>query len=195
MTPAINAITRPLAVLWVVVAATLASGCVTTPELACGQHEADSKALKTATQYRPVPEASRAQAARLDARNLPRGSVAQAPTYRLALEPAFIRPCTNLSVQKELWLTRAAQVDGTLRETREFYAEDGTLIAAVNEDLTAQLRNSGVYRATVPLPIPRAAPPGRYRIVSRLNLERRGGGSVALGRAEARFCIVPLDLP
>ena len=80
-----------------------------------------------------------------------------------------------------------------LNEMREFYAEDGTLIATSTQDISEQVKKSGAYIATTPLPIPKSAPPGKYKIVNKLLFERRGDrrAPVPIARAEGFFYIIP----
>ncbi len=76
------------------------------------------------------------------------------------------------------------------KEVREFFGPDGTLIATNTEDLTAQFQTSGHYQAVTPLPIPRSAPPGRYRIVSKFTLETHDARKpVLLARVDGSFHI------
>ncbi|MDH4134546.1 MAG: hypothetical protein OEV31_07125, partial [Gammaproteobacteria bacterium] len=85
--------------------------------------------------------------------------------------------------------------DIILTEIREFYAEDGSMITTSSQDITDQVKHSGNYVATTPLPIPKAAPPGKYRIVSKLVFDRRGKGRspVPIARSEGFFFIVPRE--
>lgn len=88
--------------------------------------------------------------------------------YTLRGNRSVIRPCDYLYLTKDLYLLRQSNVSATLYEHREFYAADGRLIATKREDVTPQLRNTGFYTASVPLPIPKEAPAGSYRIVTKL---------------------------
>ena len=161
------------------------SGCAGLSEYACTLQESRAQSTDLATQYRytAAPEGNG---------QLPRGTSARATHYTVSLNVVRIEPCTTLSIIKEVGLLRASDGDIIIKETREFYAEDGTLITSLTEDLTSQLSRSGVYTAVTPLPIPRSAPAGRYRIVSRLSMERGRGGRVhLLSAAEASFSIIP----
>ncbi len=165
------------------------SGCVTTPQYECQINEAKAKTLDLATHYVQQPRT-------LAFGPLPRGILAEATLYRLSIGDTKIHPCQIITIHKQLYLRRNRAADLRFKETREFFAEDGTLIATNTEDLTNQLRDSGSYSAAIPLPIPRTAPQGEYLIVSRLWLQRRGDRhSYQLGRAEAAFRILPLRRP
>ena len=79
-------------------------------------------------------------------------------------------------------------------EIREFYAGDGTLIATKREIMSKQLSASGYYVATVPLPIPRLAPMGKYTVVSKLMVRTAGDRQgTLLAKASAGFRVVPRD--
>lgn len=107
-------------------------------------------------------------------------------TYRWTANAARIAPCSVLLVKKEIGLQRERGAQGVLKEVREFYAEDGTLIVRNTEDVTKQLARSGQYAGSVSLPIPASAPAGHYRIVSKLILEM-GERSKLLARAIVNF--------
>lgn len=167
-------------------AALTVASCATLSEYGCQMHEARVKDLDQATHYRRVSSSSQT-----GGRPLSRTYPAQAPIYRLVLASETVAPCTMLSVKKEIVLARLDDRSLSFKETREFYAEDGTLITTLVEDLTGQLGDSGTYSAKFPLPIPRTAPSGKYRIVSRLTLERTGERKMLpLAQAEARFQII-----
>jgi len=165
------------------------SGCVTTPENECRVQEANAKTLDLNTHYHPAPRM-------LAFGPLPRGMLAEATLYRVNINETRVRPCQTITIRKELYLRRHRHADLIFKETREFYAEDGTLIASHTEDLTNQLRASGSYTALTLLPIPRTAPTGNYLIVSKLAFQRRGDRrSFLLGRAEVTFHILPGRMP
>ncbi|HEX9626754.1 MAG TPA: hypothetical protein VGA00_07445 [Acidiferrobacterales bacterium] len=185
--PAIMLI-RTASRLTLLAAAALATGgCAALTDYGCKLHATRVETLDQSTHYRRVSSSSQT-----DGRPLTRSFPAQAPIYRLTLTSEKVPPCTMLSVKKELVLARLNDRSLIFKETRAFYAEDGTLITTLVEDLSAQLVDSGTYRATFPLPIPRTAPAGKYRIVSRLTLERAGERRMLpLAQAEVRFQIVP----
>lgn len=95
-------------------------------------------------------------------------------SYRWTAQSQKLRPCGILAIKKELVVTRELSARSAIKEVREFYAEDGTLIVKHVEDVSKQVTHSGEYRGSLALPIPQAAPPGRYRIVSKLILEPPG---------------------
>ncbi len=165
------------------------SGCVTTPRDECQVQAANTRKLDLTTQYHLA-------APTLTFGPLPRSILAEATLYRVSVNEKQVRPCQNIMIQKDLYLRRNRQVSLIFKETREFYAEDGTLIASNTEDLSNQLRGSGRYTAETPLPIPSTAPPGNYLIVSNLAFERRGERrSFLLGRTEVTFRILPRSQP
>lgn len=163
----------------------LLSGCATAPRHECRIQAANAGKVDLATHYQSAQRT-------LAFGPLPRGVLAQATLYRIDVNDARIHPCEYLKIHKELYLRRVDQADLKFKETREFYAQDGTMIASHTEDLSDQLRGSGSYAATTLLPIPRSAPAGNYLIVSKLAFRRLGERrSVPLARAEVTFTILP----
>jgi hypothetical protein len=160
-------------------------------ERRCEQHEAAMKGVKPVTAYRRV-ESPPGQP---EPRTLPAGSVPLVTTYKLLFKPGFTKPCTSVTLHKDVAIQRGPGEDTILSEIREFYAEDGTLITSSTQDVSRQIQRSGTYVATTPLPIPKAAPPGKYRIVSRLTYERRNGGrpAIEIARGEGYFYIIPRE--
>ncbi len=123
-----------------------------------------------------------------------KGVYAVVRLYEIEPETAEIQPCRNLTINKRLFLQRKDDPEFVLREHSEFYAEDGTLIVSNTQDLTQQLLHSGYYIAADELPIPEDAPPGRYRLVTKLVLSKKGQTAVfVLASAEVRYRILPLD--
>ncbi len=161
------------------------SGCAGLSDYACTLQESRAQSSDLATHYRyTAPPDGNTQ--------LPRGTSVKVTRYSVTFNVERIEPCTTLSIIKEITLLRGSDNNIVIKETREFYAEDGTLIATLSEDLTSQFGRSGPYTAVVPLPIPRKAPAGRYRILSRLTLEHRGDKHTQLlSAAEASFAITP----
>lgn len=161
------------------------SGCAGLSDYACSLQESRAQSSDLATHYRyTAPPEGNGQ--------LPKGTHVKATHYTVAFNVQRIEPCTTLSIIKEITLLRVADSNILIKETREFYAEDGTLIASLTEDLTGQLGKSGQYTAVTPLPIPRSAPAGRYLIISRLSMERKGDKRMQLlSAAEASFRIIP----
>jgi hypothetical protein len=133
----------------------------------------------TQQQYAPLPE---------------NGVYAIVRLYEIELETAEIQPCRNLLINKRLFLQRKDDSEFILQERSEFYAEDGSLIVSNTQDLTQQLLRSGYYIAADELPIPEDAPPGSYRLVTKLLLSKKGRARVfLLASAEVSYRILPLD--
>lgn len=166
-------------------------GCAGLEERACDQREIENKGVKPVTTYR-LAALPPGQA---EPRNLPAGSVPLVSTYKLSFRPGFTKPCSGTVLYKDVVIQRGPGEDIVLNEIREFYAEDGTLITNNAQDITAQIKQSGNYVATTPLPIPKKAPPGKYRIVSRLMFERHGSGrpAIQIARGEAFLYIIPRE--
>lgn len=165
------------------------SGCVTTDNLGCNVNAQSPRNAKSVTTYKPAR--SRPNAA--PPYSLPQGSVAQVSTYKLSFRPGFTKPCTTITLVKDLVIQRSDEGQVMLNEVREFYAEDGTLITSTNQEISPQVLKSGAYTGTTPLPIPKSAPPGKYKIVSKLLFERKGDRRPAslIAHAEAYFYIIP----
>lgn len=177
----------PAPVVLVSLILALLSGCATAPQHECRIEAAEAGKVDLATHYHSAVRT-------LAFGPLPRGVLAQATLYRIGVNRDRIRPCEYLKIRKELYLRRNAHANLTFTETREFFAQDGTLVASHTEELTGQLHASGSYEATTLLPIPRTAPAGNYLIVSKLAFRRRGERfSIPLARAEASFTIVPRE--
>jgi hypothetical protein len=129
--------------------------------------------------YAPLPE---------------KGVYAMVRLYEIEPEAPETRPCRNLLINKRLFLQRKDDPDFVLRERSEFYAEDGTLIVSNTQDLTQQLPRSGYYIAADALPIPEDAPPGNYRLVTKLLLSKKGRTTAfLLASAEIHYRILALD--
>ncbi len=169
----------------------LLSGCAA---LAPVDQCARFKELRAHTQYDTVYKYSQqdSKAAAIDFRALPRGRYAIARLYRLRLDHTRTTPCSHIVTHKEFYLQRVNNPRMIFEEVQEFYTEDGVLITDKTETLTAQLRTTGYYVAAVPLPIPETAPPGNYRIVSKLVLRLgKKARPVTLARSQAKFRVVP----
>lgn len=110
--------------------------------------------------------------------------------YQSQATATRVSRCSNLLLSQEVVLERAPGKGALLREIREFYAADGTLVARQRQDVTAQLQGPGTYRNAIALPIPANAPLGSYRIVSTLQLQARRAPLLTLGKSEVRFEIV-----
>ena len=171
--------------------AALLGGCAGVGDFSCDMHETQARGTKPVTTYTLTDPKNGENALR----PLPAGNIAQVPTYKLSFKPGFTKPCTTLTLHKDVVIQRSDEAAVMLNEIREFYAEDGTLIATSTQDISEQVKKSGTYIATTPLPIPKSAPPGKYKIVSKLLYERRGDrrAPVPIARAEGFFYIIPLQ--
>lgn len=176
---------------FVLAALTLLGGCASMQEYSCNQQEERNRGVKPFTTYKLVePRPGQATA-----RSLSPGTTAQVPVYTISFRPGFTKPCTTLALHKDVVIYRSNDSDVVLNEIRDFYAEDGTLIASTVQDISAQVQRSGNYAASTPLPIPKAAPPGKYKIVNKLMYERRGSSRVPvpIARTEGFFYIIPME--
>lgn len=175
--------------LCVIVLTALLGGCASMDQFSCDMHEKQTRGSKPVTAYTLIDPKSDQTALR----PLPAGSIAQVPTYKIRFMPGFTKPCTTLTLHKDVVIQRSDEANVMLNEIREFYAEDGTLIATSTQDISEQVKKSGTYTATTLLPIPKSAPPGKYKIVSKLLFERRGDrrAPVPIARAEGFFYIIP----
>ena len=174
---------------WLTVSVALLSGCAGLDEFSCDRHEHSHRGFKPVTTYtaaEPKPNAAAPY-------TLPAGSSPQVSTYKLTFRPGFTKPCATITLHKDMVIQRSDEAQLVLNEVREFYAEDGTLIATASQDVSTQIKKSGAYIAVTPLPIPKSAPPGKYKIVSKLLYERRGDRRPAalIARAEEFFYIIP----
>jgi len=167
----------------------LLGGCAGMDQFSCDMHETQARGTKPVTTY-TLTDPKNGETA---LRPLPAGSVAQVPTYKIKFRPGYTKPCTTLTLHKDVVIQRSDEANVVLNEVREFYAEDGTLIATSTQDISEQVRKSGTYSATTPLPIPKSAPPGKYKIVNKLLFERRGEhrAPAQIARAEGFFYIIP----
>ncbi len=167
------------------VAASLLAGCTTLDRASVCEHfEHDRQTLHYETLYRYSESDSRTAAANFRAR--PGRDAVIVRWYTLRVNAPAVRPCEHLYLFKEIYLQRGPLANATLEETREFYTGAGQRIATKKENVTAQLKNTGYYTASVPLPIPESAPPGAYRVVTRLTL-KTGAREVTLSTATAEF--------
>lgn len=165
------------------------AGCAHLDDFNCDMHETSTRGKKPFTTYTAVEPKPGQTLPRI----LEPGSTPQAPVYTLSFKPGFTKPCTMITLQKEVVIHRGVESTLVLNEIREFYAENGALIASSTQDISEQVRKSGAYHASTPLPIPRTAPPGKYKIVSKLAYERRGDRrpSATIATAEGFFYIIP----
>lgn len=177
-----------LAGMWLAI-----SGCATFHEDTCAQFEERRKDTAYDTQYRFSESDS--ETAAHNFKPMPRHAGAVVRLYKMHVDQPRIKPCHNLTIRKEVYLQRTTGTTMVLEEVREFYTAHGDLIASKTEILSDQLRTSGYYLGDTPLPIPQNAPPGKYRIVSKLVMKTKGKKtrSVMLARTSARFQVLALD--
>lgn len=150
----------------------------------CARFDAARASISYDTAYRYSDEDTRnaARSFRPTARRAP----VAVRWYTLRLNAEEVPRCEHLYLYKDLYLERdSGAVE--LEEQREFYTAGGKLVAVKKENVTWQLRRSGYYAASVPLPIPEAAPAGRYRVVTRLVRKNPGGKDQMLATASAEF--------
>ena len=160
----------------------------------CSRYESRTKSTRYNTSYKlvSVPADAKTDLRIKPSRPLPKGILAQVPVYKMAFDGDKIQPCSDLSIRKEIVLQRGDQPDLIFKEIREFYAQDGTLITTNAEDISDQISANGTYQTVTPLPVPRSAPPGKYRIVSRLTVEiKTGKKAQQLAKVEGIFYVVP----
>ena len=168
----------------------LASGCATFQQQSCAQFEERQNDADYATQYR-FSDSDSDTAAR-NFKPLPRGKSAVVRSYKMHIEPVKIKPCRHLTIRKEIYLQRTAKTRMALEEVREFYAGNNMLITTKIESVGSQLRTTGYYTSNTLLPIPETAPPGKYRIVSKLMLKTKNGSRpVQLAKTSVNFQILP----
>lgn len=162
----------------------LMGGCATLRPDKCEQFDQ----TRSATDYGTVYSYSKTETRRAEQNfaSRPRRNGVVARWYTLRLNRTRTRPCEHLYLIKDLYLQRSAGAI-TLEEKREFFTAKGQLIAAKRENITDQLSKSGFYTASVPLPIPRNAPTGTYRVVSHLIAILPKGRPQTLATAAAEF--------
>ena len=177
-----------LAGMWLAI-----SGCATVHEDTCAQFEEHRKETDYDTRYRFSESDS--ETAAHNFKPMPRSAGAVVRLYKMHVDQPRIKPCHNLTIRKEVYLQRTAGTTMVLEEVREFYTAHGALIASKTEILSDQLRTSGYYLGDTPLPIPQNAPPGKYRIVSKLVMKTKSKKtrSVMLARTSASFQVLALS--
>lgn len=159
-----------------------AFGCSHDPGMNRGAADDTGCNGQTASHSSYVPTAIQQQI------DLPSARSVHVQSYRLHADRYRVRACGRITLFYEVVLAR--QGEAVLREVREYYADDGTLIASSSEDVSRQLPTSGRYTRSTILPIPAAAPAGRYRVVSRLLVKKsRAARFVQLARAATTFYI------
>jgi hypothetical protein len=171
----------------------IVSGCATFTQETCAQFEERRQQADYTTEYRFSESDS--EAAARNFKPMPRGAGAVVRLYKLRVDPRQVKPCHDLTLRHEIYLQRASGSGITLEQVREFYSAGGALIASKTEILGNQLRTSGYYFGDTPLPIPQHAPPGKYRVVSKLLMKTKGRNprSVMLARTSASFQVLALD--
>ena len=163
----------------------LLGGCATVPPNDCDRFRQLRRTTDYDTTYVYSAADSR-EAARSFARS-PRKASLTARWYTIRTNRPRIGGCDHLYLLKDLYLQRRDDAAVVLEEQREFYTADGQLIATKREDVSAQLTKTGYYTASVPLPIPEKAPPGQYRVVTRLITRGTNGAEQTLATASAEF--------
>ena len=161
--------------------------------LACKFYSWRNQELRYHTTYRYTEAETHAAQSRYPP--LPvKGVYAIARLYAIEPDAPEARPCSNLSIEKRLFLQRRDDPEFVLREISEFYAEDGTLITTNSQVVTEQMPRTGYYMAHDLLPIPEDAPPGRYHLVTKLILTKEGRkATFLLGSSKTEYRILPLD--
>jgi len=159
-------VSRILRVTLLAIATSLLGGCATLfqPD-PCRSFKADSADLNKDTVYTLAPAESKIAAR--DFRSLPEGHLAAARMYRVWVDQSKITPCQLLAIKSSVYLQRTDR-QLWFEEVREFYTKDGYKITENKSELSRSLGRTGYYLGQAPLPIPQAAPPGTYRIVSKL---------------------------
>lgn len=167
----------------------LLSGCASFRGTTCAQFEENRQEADYATQYHFLESDSETAASHF--KPLPKGTSAVVRLYKMRIDTPKITPCRHLTLYKEFYLQRKTGRNLMLEEVREFYTADGALIATRVENIGNQLRTSGYYTGDTALPIPEKAPPGKYRIVSKLVLKvKNTSRSTLLAKTSVNFQVV-----
>ena len=165
------------------------SGCAGLRETNCEQFKEIRQETDYTTQYRLLETNTETAARRF--KPLPKGAVAVVRQYKMKVNTPEIKPCNHLKIQKEIYLLRKNDKNLVLEEIREFYTADGALVASKSEFVGDQMRTSGYYAGSTPLPIPEKAPPGKYRIVSKLVMKRKNSSrTTVLARTSTSFQVI-----
>lgn len=169
--------------------ALLVSGCASWREPSCAQFEQTRQETDYNTHYRLLEPDTQAAARHLSP--LPRSAAAAVHLYEMRVDPYTTKSCNHLKLHKEIHIQRRAGGKLLLEETREFYTISGALIATRTESIGHQLHRSGFYAGSALLPIPAKAPPGRYRVVSKLVLKNgKKSKAMVLARTSASFQVI-----
>ncbi|MBI5782737.1 MAG: hypothetical protein HZA69_03245 [Gammaproteobacteria bacterium] len=167
----------------------LFSGCASFREKTCAQFEENRKEADYTTQYHFLESDS--ETAARNFKSLPKGTSAVVRLYKMRVDTPKIEPCNHLILYKEFYVQRKAGGGLALEEVREFYTADGALIATKVETIGNQLRTSGYYTGDTALPIPEKAPPGKYRIVSKLVLKGKDTSrATLLAKTSVNFQVI-----
>jgi hypothetical protein len=168
----------------------LISGCAGWREMSCAQFEESRQETDYTTRYRFLETES--ETAARNFKPLPKRASAIVRQYKMRVDPSAIKPCNHLTIHKDIYLQRKLDRNLLLEEVREFYTADGALIATKSESITDQLRTSGFYSGSALLPIPEKAPPGKYRLVSKLMLKKKKNSrATLLAKTSVNFQVVP----
>jgi hypothetical protein len=168
----------------------LISGCAGWREMSCAQFEESRKETDYSTRYRF--QETESETATQNFKPLPKRASAIVRQYKMRVDHPAIKPCNHLTIHKDIYLQRKLDRSLVLEEVREFYTADGALIAAKTESITDQLRTTGFYAGSALLPIPEKAPPGKYRLVSKLMLKKKKNShATLLAKTIVDFQVVP----
>jgi hypothetical protein len=168
--------------------AVILAGCATPPPIEkvdlCADYDSRVRNLRTTTTYLRTEEPASAVGKK--------GPPTRVTGFQLSPKANAVRPCEILVLNKELVLQARSPAKLPITEVREFYAENGTLIATRRDNLRGQFPTAGQYRGEAAIPIPPGAPAGKYRIVVRLTSDGAGGRKpLSLATAETSFVILP----
>ncbi|GAB4513283.1 MAG: hypothetical protein Tsb0026_17810 [Sulfuricaulis sp.] len=157
--------------------------------MSCAQFEKSRQETDYTTRYRFLETESETAARNFKA--LPKSDSAIVRQYKMRVDPPAIRSCNHLTIHKDIYLQRKLDKNLLLEEVREFYTADGALIATKTESIADQLRTSGFYSGNALLPIPQKAPPGKYRLVSKLILKKKNNSrATQLAKTSVNFQVI-----
>lgn len=167
----------------------LISGCAGWREMSCAQFEESRQETDYTTRYRFLETES--ETAARNFKPLPKSASAVVRQYKMRVDPSAIKSCNHLTIHRDIYLQRKMDRNLVLEEVREFYTSDSTLIATKTESITDQLRTSGFYSGNALLPIPEKAPPGKYRLVSKLVLKKKNSSrATLLAKTSVNFQVI-----
>lgn len=169
--------------------ALMISGCAGWREMSCAQFEESRQETDYTTRYRFLETES--ETAARNFKPLPKSASAAVRQYKMRVDPPAIKSCNHLTIHKDIYLQRKMDRNLVLEEVREFYTADGALIATKTESIADQLRTSGFYSGNALLPIPEKAPPGKYRLVSKLVLKKKNSSrATLLAKTSVNFQVI-----